>query len=448
MSHLPGATLASTRPQGRLVAAAALGLACLAAPEAHAAPGWGAVRVLQGTFAVSSTPEAPLVGMNGAGEAIYAWNATGAVRTAGRLADGSWSASRTVPGGTAAAGPLAVAIGRGGVAAVAWTTVATRYVPSQLLVSLRPAGGSFGAPVEIAPGTVAGAIRLGVDCAGTVTALWTDSRGVSAATLPGAPASAGACSGTPGTGPWSAVAQVSTPHASASLAELAVNDAGDTLAVWQEGAPGAPSAIVAALRPAGSPWQAAATVSAPTARPVWNPRPGLDARGGAAVGYVDGSAMAVVRRTAGGAWQAPEAVSGSHQVQIPALAVGDAGEVLAAWLAIDPATGQTAVWQRMLSGGTWGAELRLSARSEAPAMPSAAMSGDASLAVVTWTDDNSLSARSSTLQAGAWTRQTLGPAYWGGTVSSAAGGGRASTGWARVVNGNPNAAQLVGRGTP
>lgn len=268
--------------------------------------------------------------MNGAGEAIYAWNATGAVRTAGRLADGSWSASRTVPGGTAAAGPLAVAIGRGGVAAVAWTTVATRHVPFQLLVSLRPAGGSFGAPVEIAPGTVAGAMRLGVDCAATVTGLRSDSRGVSAATLPGAPGSTGACSGTPGTGPWSAVAQVSTPHASASLAELAVNDAGDTLAVWQEG----------------------------------------------------------------------------------------------------------------------GAELRLSARSEATAMPSTAKSGDASLAVVTWTENNSLSARSPTLQAGVWTRQTLGPAYWGGTVSSAAGGGGASTGWARVVNGNPNAAQLVGRGTP
>lgn len=432
----------------RVGAAAALSLAALTTFAAQAAPAWGATHVLQSTFAVSSMPEAPLVAMNGAGETLYAWNAIGVVRTAERSASGAWGASRAVPGANTAAGPVAVALGRGGLAAVAWTTVATRYVPSQLLVSLRPVGGVFGAPVEIAPGAVAGSVRLGIDCAGSVTALWTDAYGVSAATLPGPAGAGGACSGTPGAGPWSAAAQVSTPHALASLAELAVNDAGTVLAAWQEGAAGNPTAIAAAMRHPGGAWQAPATVSAPTGRATWNPRPGLDAAGSAAVAYLDGSAMALARRPAGGSWQAPETVSGSQQVQYPALAVADSGDLLVAWLAIDPATGQTSVWQRQQTGGSWSAAARLSTRNEMPSWPSAALSGDGSLAIVTWTDDSSLAARCATLQAGVWTKQTLGPsAYWGGTIAAAAGGGKASTGWARFVNGNPNAAQFVGRGT-
>lgn len=435
-------------PTGARAATLALLLSAAAATHAQSVGAWAPVHVLQATFAASSIPEPPLLAMNGAGDALYAWNATGIVRVADRLAAGGWGASRSVPGANTAAGPVAVAIGRGGLAAVAWTTVATRYVPSQLLVSLRPAGGSFGAPVEIAPGTVAGAVRLGIDCAGNVTALWSNAYGISASTLAGPPAIAGACSGTAGSSAWGPVVQVSAAHAGAGLPQLTVNDAGSALAVWQEGAPGAPSAIVAALKPAGTAWQAPATVSAPTASATWNPLPGLDAAGNAAVAYLDGSKMTVVRRPAAGPWLGAEVVSGVQQVQYPAFAVADNGDMLAAWLAIDPATGATSVWQRLRGASIWGAEARLSGRNETPDLPSAALAGDASLAAVTWTDNTTNVARAALLRGGAWTRSALGPGYWGGLVTVAAGGGRVNTGWARTVNGNPNAAQLVGRGTP
>jgi hypothetical protein len=129
------------------------------------------------------------------------------------------------------------------------------------------------------------------------------------------------------------------------------------------------------------------------------------------------------------------------------LAVDAAGDVLAVWLATDPVSG-TAVWQRLWHAGAWSVAGRLSGRSDTPDLPSVAMSGDGSLAVVTWTDNAAQLARAGSLRSGTWTRQSLGAAYWGGTVPVAAGGGKANAGWARVVGGNPNSAQLVGRGTP
>lgn len=435
---------ASRRPLRCLTLAAIAAAVC--GPAAAAGP-WPATRVLQGSFAVSSPPEAPLVAMNAIGQAVYVWNATGVVRTADRTATGSWTPSRAVPGGATAAGPVAVAVGRGGLAAIAWTTVATRYVPSRLLVSLRSAGGSFTPGAEVVPGTVAGTLKLGIDCAGSVTLLYSDSSGLNTSVLPGTPAPAGGCNGTPGAGPWAAPLPISNAHVGAGLPALAVNDAGSALVVWQEGALGNPSTIVAATRDAGAAWQAPVTISAPTGRATWNPKPGLDALGNAVVGYLDGATMVVATRPAAGAWQSPVTVSGTQQVQYPALAVNEAGDVVAAWLAADAASG-TAVWQRQWQAGAWGVASRLSGPNDTPDWPAVATAGDGSLAVVTWTDNTALVARASVLEAGVWTRQNLGPAYWGGWVSVAAGDGKASAGWARVVGGNPNTAQLVGRGTP
>lgn len=445
----PSSRFSTVAAAGRLFKSLSMAaiVAAGSGPTLAAGP-WAATHIVQGTFAASSPPEAPLVAMNAVGNAVYVWNATGIVRTADRLPTGEWTASTAVPGGQTGAGPVAVAIGRGGLAAVAWTTVATRYVPSKLLLSLRPSGGSFTPPVEIDPGTVAGALKLGIDCAGSVTVLWSTLIGLYSSVLPGASAPTGGCNGAPGPGAWTEAVQVSTAYVGAELPELVVNDAGDALAVWQEGAPGNPTSIVAAYRSAGAAWQAPVTVSAPTARATWNPKPGLDALGNAAVGYLDGSSMAVVGRPAAGPWQTPVTISDAQQVQYPALAVNDAGDVVAAWLSIDATSGTTAVWQRQWHAGAWGVASRLSGRNDTPDLPNVAASGDGSLAVVTWTDNTAQVARASVLEGGVWTRQSLGQAYWGGMVSVAAGGGKASAGWARAVGGNPNAAQLVGRGTP
>lgn len=426
-----------------LLAATSLCLAGMASAQTGA---WTATRNLEGPFASGSIPEPPLVAMNAEGRALLVWNATGIVRYAEHVKQGGWLPRGNVPGGGVGAGPVAVAIGNSGAAAVAYTTVATRYTPSRLMVSLRPSAQSFGAAAEPAPGTVAGVIKLGVACDGSVTLLWSDVSAVWASTLAGTGRSPGTCDGQPGSGPWSAPVQLSNAHVGAALPDLVVNDAGAALAVWQQGAPGNPSAVVAAYRPAGGTWEPAQTASAPTARATWNPKAGLDAAGRAAIGYLDGQGMVVVARTPAGAWSAPTLVSGTQPATYPALAMSAGGDVLVAWLAQDAQAGSSEIWARVaVPGADWTAARRLSALSEQAAWPSAAFAGDGSVAIVGWTDDAANVAKASVYAAGSWTRRNLGTGYWSGPVPVAAGGGAAVAGWAMPNLANPNAAKLVAR---
>lgn len=420
-------------------------VAALVATGAAHAGSWTLTRSLDGPIAVSSPPPPPLVAVNAQGHALFAWNVAGVVRAAERPKGAAWTPSKPVPGGGTGAGPVALAIGDNGVAAVAYTTTATRYDPQHLQVSLRLRGGSFGPAVEPVPGAAAGDMRLGVACDGTVTLVWVNATGVWASELPGL-AGAGPCDGVPGPGPWSPARLLSNAQVGAALPELAHNAAGDALVVWQEGVMGNPSAIVAAQRAAGGAWEAPRTVSAPTALATWNPKPVLDAAGHAAVGYLDGTRMVVVTRPAAGAWSAPTVVSGNQAVYYPSLAMNGAGDLLAAWLALDPSTGVGSVWQASAPATRpWTPPARLSARSDNAAWPSAAFAADGSVAVVAWTDDATNTTRAAIGQAGAWSRQSLGAGWWGSQVPVAAGGGVAAAGWPQTVNGNPNSIKLLGR---
>lgn len=424
---------------------ASLASVCLAGPALAQTGTWGATRTLEGPFAAGSIPEPPLTTMNVNGHALLVWNATGIVRYADHLKGGTWLPRGNVPGGGTGAGPVAVAIGNSEAAAIAYATAATRYVPSKLMVSLRPAGGSFGAAVEPAPGAAAGALTLGIACDGSVTLVWSNAIGVWASSLAGTGRIAGACDGQPGSGSWSAPQLLSNGHTGAGLPALVVNDAGAALAVWQEGAPGSPTSIVAAYRPAGETWQAALAASAPTARPTWNPKPGLDAAGNAAIGYLDGNSMVIVARQASGAWGTPTLLSGSQAVYYPAFAMSARGDLLAAWLALD-ASNMGSVWAVMApAGGSWSPGTRLSARADQADWPTAAYAGDGSVALVGWTDNGTNTAKVSIYAGSTWTRRNLGVGYWSGPVPVAAGSGAAVAGWAMPNLANPNAARLVTR---
>ncbi len=429
----------------RSVSVGLLSAACLFGHTATQAGGWTPTRTLQGPFAASSLPSSPVVAMNSNGHALLAWNATGNARFAERVKGAAWQASQAVPGASTGAGPVAAAIGNNEVAAIAFTTAPTRYVPSKLLVTLRAPGGSFGTAVEPVPGTRAGDMKLGIACDGTVTLLWTDAAGIKVSSLPGTGTTARACDGTPGTGAWTPATLVSTPGAGASLAELAVNDAGAALAVWQEGAPGNPSSIAAAYQPASQAWELPQTVSLPTGQSTWNPKPGLDAAGNAAVGYLDGNSMVVARRPAAGPWDPSMPVPGAQSVYYPALAMSAGGDLLASWLSLD-VSNIGSVWASIApAGGTWTRRTRLSARAESADWPSAAFAGDGAVAIVGWTDNNANTAKAAVRSAGAWTRSSLGTGYWSGAVPVAAGGSTAVAGWTMPNLANPNAGKLVAR---
>jgi len=428
-------------------AVVALLTALVLTAESATAGAWSVTKTLQGKFAVSSPPESPVVAVNGNGHAVVVWDSTGSIRYAEHLKGGAWtSSSAVVPGATG--GPATVAIGNNEVTAVAWTTVATRYVPSKLVVTVRAPAGTFSAPTAVAAGTGVWYLKLGVACDGTVTLVWNNATGVYASTLPGDPAAGDpvACIGLPGAGPWSVPTLISNAGANANLPDLVVNDAGAALAVWQQGAPGNPTAIAAAYRPAGGGWEAPQVVSTGAGLSTWNPKPGIDAAGDAVVGYLDGNTMRVAVKPATGSWGLPEAISGRQNVYYPALAMNSAGDVVAAWQALD-AGNSGSIWERTLTaGGAWGTTIRLSSVSDASVWPTAAFSSDGSVAVVSWVDDTAQKARASVRTlAGTWTRYTLGTGWWGLTVPVGAGGGTITAAWAVPNLANPNAATIVGK---
>jgi hypothetical protein len=418
-----------------------LGLLALALTASAAQAGtWGATRRLEGPFAVSSPPEAPRVVMNRQGQGLLAWNATGRVRYADKQPGQLWSRSATVPGGGTGAGPVAAAMGPNGLAAIAWTTVATRYEPSKLLVSLRKPGGGFGAATEVAPGTGVWQLEVGAACDGSVTLLWADAQGVVSARKDGS-GDAGACDGAPAPSSWSAPQMLSAAQVGARLPSLAVSDAGAVLAAWQQG-----NSILAARRPAGGVWGQAQVVSEPTPFQTWNAKAVLDGQDRAAVGFLDGNRMFVARADTAGAWQPPVPVSGGQPtVYDPALGSNAAGDLVAAWQVRD-ASNFGSIWHSSSTAdGAWSAPTRLSGAAEDAVWPSIAVAADGSVALVAWVDQNTNKARAAVRSAGAWTRGTLGAGWWGGTVPVAAGAGTGLAGWAVPAPGNPNSATLVAR---
>ncbi len=394
---------------------------------------WSALKTLEGTFAVSSPPEPAVVATNGLGHTLAVWDAIGIPRYAEHTKGGAWSLSRPVVIG--AIGQFATAaIGDDETAAVAWVTVATEFTPAYVVASVRDPGGSFLAPTQVALGTSVYYLKLGIAGDGSVTLVWAAPAGILASTR--APL-----------GTWSTPIQLSASGVGAGLPDLTVNGAGAVLAVWQQGSAGNPSAIGTAYRSAGGGWEAPRVLPSGSGLATWNPKPGLDAAGNAAVGYLDGYAMVVTSRKPTSDWDVPAQVSPAAQtVYYPALAMDGAGDVIAAWQALDAGNVGTVYVRPRPAGGDWGTTTRLSAASDDAQWPTAAYAGDGSLAVVSWIDNWTSQVRASvgTVTA-SWSRTTLGAGWWGSHVPVAAGGGSAVATWATVVGGNPNAASLVAK---
>ena len=422
-------TFTSTR---RTVVAtlAALVLAVALAPSASAAP-WRTPRLLEGPFAVSSIPDAPLVVENSLGHALAAWSAASGARYADKAPGKNWSHAKTVPGGQKSAGSIAVALGDNDFAAIAYLTVATEITPSKLMVSTRQPNAAFSKPATVTSTHLAWDLHAAVAPDGSVTVAWSEGGAIKAAHLDA------------GTGAWD-LATLSTPGIAAWLPDLVGNERGDVMAAWQEGAGYQPVAIHAAQRAAGAvSWAAAERVSPVNGHSTWNAKPGLSATGESAVGWLDGNTMVVARKPANGGWQAPEPLSGGQSVYYPALAMDAFGNLVAAWQTLDTGNAGSIWSSRAAVGSGWSAATRLSTAAEDAAWPTVATARAGGLAVVSWTNNSNNTVRASTTTGGAWKASNLGTGYWSGVVPVAAGGGEAVAGWASPHNFNPNAADLM-----
>ena len=115
-------------------------------------------------------------------------------------------------------------------------------------------------------------------------------------------------------GTFGNVVQLSSSSQGAFLPDLAVNEAGSAVVVWQAAAPqdnSSPYQVEAATRPAGGSWSAASAAS-PNVPQTWNPKVALDGAGNATVVWKQGttgtSTIYAATQPAGGAWGSPAAI--------------------------------------------------------------------------------------------------------------------------------------------
>jgi hypothetical protein len=154
--------------------------------------------------------------------------------------------------------------------------------------------------------------------------------------------------GSIGHGTWGEPIDLSAPGQVAANPEVAVNDAGEVLAVWEWGGiEFTPYTVQGAVRLAGGRWGAPVDLSSPGVYDAVFPGVAVDAQGDAAAVWEirEGGASSVqsaVWMAASGAWQAPVDLSpvgtnaGSPQV------------------AVDPDGDAIAVWGSWLTGGSDG----------------------------------------------------------------------------------------------
>jgi hypothetical protein len=203
--------------------------------------------------------------------------------------------------------------------------------------AVRPAeSGVWEPPQDISPsGQPTGDPQVAVDASGNAVAVWMGYNGITpivqAAIRPGA------------SGLWSAPQQLSAPGQPAENPQVAVDPAGNAIAVWQR-SNGANWIIQAAARPAGGAWQAPQDVSV-AGGDAWFAKVAVDADGNAVAVWQRPYGpyhfiQAAVRPAASGVWQTPQDLSAGGQ---------------SSWgadVAIDPPGNAVAVWQSLIGTNT------------------------------------------------------------------------------------------------
>jgi hypothetical protein len=234
-------------------------------------------------------------------------------------------------------------------------------------------------------------------------------------------------------GTFGSVTQLSSTAQGAAQPDLAVNETGTAVVVWQAFAPndnGNPNQIESATRPAGGTWSAPTAVS-PVMSATWTPRVALSSAGSAtAVWQQGGVDIDAATRTAGGSWSSPV------QIETSGFAAAG-GEAIAA----DSAGNVTATWMSGLSGsavvrtatrpapGSWSAPSTL-AQCGSTCAPQLAAARDGSITVVGFAPAGGTSSNVAVrLGQGPWTPTSVGTTHLPVTYVAATDGARASAVW-------------------
>lgn len=355
---------------------------------------------------------------------------------------GAWGETTAIPGAAGAVAAARIVVDGAGNATAVWRQeITTPTATRALMASTRASGGSWTTPVTVATGLSANvAPAIGVDAAGTVTALWGAFPSTFTATLPRG-------------GSWSApVAFTGASGNGALTAALAVAPSGAALAVWTTLAstPSAEYFVLAAARSALGVW------SAPT---VLSSGPGLitDAVAGIAD---DGSGIAAwaqqlevvitppsttglrlhVRTATVSATGSPGTVQTvssdpTDQNQDPSLAMTPAGDAILAYAHTELASGPDRVMSvERPAAGSWTTPTAESDLTKDANSPSAAADRDGRVGIL-WRDDTTTQQRAvATFRESAsstWSPRTLfsAPNDAAASPSLALGAGRGLMVW-------------------
>ncbi|MFT3863727.1 MAG: hypothetical protein QM729_05585 [Solirubrobacterales bacterium] len=270
----------------------------------------------------------PELAIDGAGEAIAIWrrmpvSGGSSIRVSTRSPGGRWSAPARVSRGKGDAASADLAVTPGGEAIAVWWQKDGRR--SVVRASSRPRGGHWSRPVDLSvPGENAVAPRVAIDPAGEAVAVWRRFDGahgiVQAASRPRG-------------GGWSHPVDLSRRGRNAERPRIAIYEGGEALAVWER-FDGRNELIEAASRPAGRSWSSPARLSKP-GRSAHAPSLATSSSGASVVVWersgADGPVIQAATRSAAGGWSAPALVASSAGSAQPAVALGPEGEALAAW---------------------------------------------------------------------------------------------------------------------
>ena len=302
------------------------------------------------------------------------------VQVAQRSFGGAWSPLATIATihsvGFLVVQDLSVSLSANNNAAAGW-------LGNGIQIALRSPAGAWQAPVNFSlTGSVSNFLTK-LDAQGNGVAMW--SRLTSTASVVEAVTWTAA-------GTFGSVVQLSPSSQGAFLPNIAVNEAGTAVVVWQAAAPlddSNPYQIESATRPAGGSWSAMTAVSPVIPQP-WSPQVALDGSGNTTVVWEQSStAISAATRPAGGAWGSPMEIETAYYLGQNSVAADATGNVTASWV-VDNASGAMFIHTATRpAGGTWGAPTNLgqcmSSGGSLCLTPQVASARDGSITVVGWT---------------------------------------------------------------
>jgi hypothetical protein len=321
----------------------------------------------------------PRIAVDAAGDSVAVWyRSEGVVQSSSRAVGGSWGPEVNLSPADRSAGGPQVAMDDSGDTVAVWR--ASNSTDESIEAARKPAGGSWGSPVELSTGarsTYGFQVQVASNVSGDSVAIWQHSNGTNEI-IESARMTAN--------GVWSLPVAISPAGQDASEPQVAIDAAGDTEAIWR-GSSGTDGSIESASEPAGSAWGVPVRLSAASGE---EPQIAVDSAGDAeAVWIVDNGLKQFVQsasKIAGGIWSpAIDLSSPEEDASEPQVAVDQAGDANAIWALYD--------FNYLIQSATkpaeseWSSPVDLPELSDEPPEARMAMDADGN-AVAIWASQN------------------------------------------------------------